>query len=262
MSPESVNSRVSNCRRVEEFEGDLDAAFHRDGMADLLRRLVYSKDDQNRARAARHGIPIAGNLYNGTATLRAAVNLYREFRSGATRRIDIPKLPRNVVVQKPRPFEASSTRQLLNTFSDVLEELRQRKIMRTANNPVADYAEFLVAKALDLTLLENSTAGHDAVDDSGKRFEIKSRRIRPGATSVQLSALRGLDARKFDVLAAVLFSDRFEVERACLIPFDVVKARAAYVAHVNAWNLILRPSLWNATGVEDFTEIVRRAVSA
>ena len=30
----------------------------------------------------KHGIPIAGDMYNGTATLKNAVNLYCDFRKG------------------------------------------------------------------------------------------------------------------------------------------------------------------------------------
>ncbi len=38
-------------------------------------------------RGPRHGIPIEGDVYNGTATLKHAVSLYREFREGGGRRV-------------------------------------------------------------------------------------------------------------------------------------------------------------------------------
>jgi hypothetical protein len=268
MAPQSVTSRVSNCRRVEEFEGDLDSAYRKDGLLSLMERLTYSRADQDAAGPARHHVPIAGNVYDGTATLRSAVNLYKDFCSGirqvTPRAAHLPSLrdEDTVPIAEDKvhgPFSETTTPELLKVFCDLMDELRTRKIMRTANNPVADYAEFLVARALNLTLVGNSTAGHDAVAADGRRFEIKARRMPRGSTSIQLSAIRGLDECKFDVLAAVLFSSRFEIERACLIPFEVVKTHAKYVSHVNAWNLILRPSLWMADSVEDFTSVLRQA---
>ncbi len=76
------NSRLSNCRRVEQYEGDLDDHFSRDRGESLLRKLSYSKDDQHNNRTAKHNIPIDGNIYNGTATLKQAVNLYFKFKAG------------------------------------------------------------------------------------------------------------------------------------------------------------------------------------
>ena len=78
----SIGSRISNCKRLESYEGDLDQHFERDGMAGLLDRLVYSKIDECDHAPPRHGIPITGNMYDGTATLRYAATLYMDFRRG------------------------------------------------------------------------------------------------------------------------------------------------------------------------------------
>lgn len=73
-------SRVANCSTIEQREGDLDAHFDRDGMANLLERLFYSSGDQAAARDPRHRIPIDGDIANGSTTYRSAANLYRKFR--------------------------------------------------------------------------------------------------------------------------------------------------------------------------------------
>lgn len=78
----TISSRIANCMRVEMFEGDLDYHFQTDGLSALLKRLHFSKHDQNNNKNALHSIPISGDIYNGTATLRSAVNLYAEFCSG------------------------------------------------------------------------------------------------------------------------------------------------------------------------------------
>jgi len=82
------SSRISNCRRVEEFEGDLDNHYVTDQCKNLLTRLTYSKKDEASNRKPKHRIPINGNIYNGTATFRAAVNLYIKFKSGVSNPIN------------------------------------------------------------------------------------------------------------------------------------------------------------------------------
>ena len=69
----TVGSRISNCRRVEHHEGDLDAHYEVDELAGLMDRL--------NSGGPKHKIPINGNIYNGTATLKSAVSLYRNFRN-------------------------------------------------------------------------------------------------------------------------------------------------------------------------------------
>ena len=76
----TVSSRMSNCRRVEQFEGDLDAQWEADRLDGLTDRLTYSREDERNRKQPNHEIPIDGNVYDGTATLRNAVSLYRDFR--------------------------------------------------------------------------------------------------------------------------------------------------------------------------------------
>jgi len=76
------NSRLANCNRVEEWEGNLDDHFKIDRGASLLQKMSYSKDDQRKGKRSNHNIPINGSTYNGTATLKQAVKLYFEFKAG------------------------------------------------------------------------------------------------------------------------------------------------------------------------------------
>lgn len=75
----TLNARLSNCRKVEQYEGDLDQHFATDNLTGLLNRLAYSRDDERHNAPVTHSVPISGNLYNGTATLRSAINLYLQF---------------------------------------------------------------------------------------------------------------------------------------------------------------------------------------
>jgi hypothetical protein len=85
LSDRTIGSRLSNCRRVEQYEGDLDEHFESDQCQNLLWRLTYSADDQDRGSTPRHRIPIDGDMRTGTATLKQAVALYVQFRKRGSR---------------------------------------------------------------------------------------------------------------------------------------------------------------------------------
>lgn len=59
-----------------------------------------------------------------------------------------------------------SVHELLSLQADAIDELKKRGVLRTKNNPVGDYAEWLVSHALNLTLAKNSSAGYDALSQS------------------------------------------------------------------------------------------------
>ncbi len=51
-----------------------------DKLKSLSSELVYSRKEYRDGIPPKHNIPIEGNAYNGTATLRSALNLYIEFK--------------------------------------------------------------------------------------------------------------------------------------------------------------------------------------
>ena len=149
---------------------------------------------------------------------------------------------------------------LLRLYGSLLDELRQRGVVRTANNPIADFAETLFCDAFGWTRAEKEAKGYDAVDVSGIRYEVKARRLTPHSKSRQVSALRSLDA--FDMLAGVLFDADFTVLRAALVPRDVVKGRATWQEHTRSWRFLLHDDVWGEPGVRDVTtQLVRGALS-
>ena len=87
----TADNRLSNCRRVEAHEGNLDRQWEEDELVDLIDRLTYSRQDQRDGRRPRHRIGIDGDIYNGTATLKQAVVRYREFRSSERGTNSLPK---------------------------------------------------------------------------------------------------------------------------------------------------------------------------
>ena len=161
----------------------------------------------------------------------------------------------------PLDWTALSPLQLLRAYADILEELRRREVVRSSNNPVADYAEDLVSRALGLSRVARSTKGHDAVAPDGRKYEVKALRQNQHNQRTQLSAIRGLPDKHFDFLVAVRFAADFGIERAACIPHGIVAARASYVERTNSWTLHLLDSVWALPGVVDITQQIRQAQS-
>jgi hypothetical protein len=78
--PTTTASRIANCHKIEIHEDSLDDHYEIDGGKDLIERLSYTVDDTNNNRPPRHRIPINGNIYNGSATLKQAAKLYFKFK--------------------------------------------------------------------------------------------------------------------------------------------------------------------------------------
>lgn len=165
------------------------------------------------------------------------------------------------VAKKMLELQNLSASELFGLFAKIMAEMRQRSIVRSSNNPVADYAEYLVASALDLKLVGPSTTGYDATDSKGQRYEVKARRMTRGP-SRQLSAIRGLGKQHFDYLAGVLFNEDFTVYRACLIPFEVIGEVSIHREHVNAHIMHLSDSILKRPDVRDITAQVQAATKS
>ena len=144
--------------------------------------------------------------------------------------------------------------ELLRTHGAVVAELRSRKVVRTNNHPVGDYAEWLVCNRLGLHAQGNSQSAFDAEDDKGTRYQIKGR-VSDG-NSVQFSAIRNLDQQGFDFVIAVIFSEDYSVRLALRIPYDVVPKLARYQAHTNSHRLILTSRSVEQEGVEDISYLL------
>jgi len=145
---------------------------------------------------------------------------------------------------------------LFKYFAYILDELKERNVIRTRNNPVADYAEWLVAKSFDLSLERNSRAGYDAINNRGERFQIKSRRLDPTNKSRQLSVIRNLKEKEFDYLIGVLFEKEFTVKEAYKIPHKIIENYARFSKHQNGHILNLKGRILEDPKVKNITQIL------
>ena len=158
-------------------------------------------------------------------------------------------------------IQKMTLRELLIGHVQIAEELRTRNVLRSANNPTGDLAEHLFHTAFGWQLAANSERGFDAKGGDGIRYQIKGRRIDRRNPSRELSAIRNLDDKLFDMLAAVLFDHYYDVMRAALIPWTVVKMTATYVQHTNSHKFLLTDAVWDVDGVADVTEKIRKRLS-
>lgn len=143
---------------------------------------------------------------------------------------------------------------LLRLHSEILTELKDRGVVRSKNNPTGDYAEWLAAKTLGLTLEDNSAKGFDATDGKGNRYQIKGRRITDDNPSTQLGVIRNLNDQEFDFLIAVILNPDWTILRVAQIPYEQIESLASFRAHQNGHVMHLRPTVFNCPGVLDLTK--------
>lgn len=133
--------------------------------------------------------------------------------------------------------------ELLRLYAELMEELRDRGLVRTSNNPVADYAEKVAVEELSLQRASKEERGYDAMDNKGRKYQIKGRRITRHNKSRQLGAIRNIDQGLFDYLVAVIFNERFEIVEMWRIPFDFVKNNVTWSKQVNGHIFQAKPGL-------------------
>jgi hypothetical protein len=147
-----------------------------------------------------------------------------------------------------------SVKELLQFHHAILEELKNRKICRTKNNPVSDYAEWLVSTMMGLQLTTNSNHGFDATDSAKKRYQIKCRRVTLENKSRQLGVIRNLEKNAFDFLIVVIFNHEYTIDCAVMMPHEVIADYAAYRKHVNGHIMHLRGKILQDTRVIDIRD--------
>jgi hypothetical protein len=159
----------------------------------------------------------------------------------------------------PMDLTALSNAEVFQLYPALIAELKRRELVRREDNPVGDYAEYLVARALGAKLATNkSNARFDLLGLDGKTtYQVKSRRLTVTNPSRELGTVGELESGCFDYLAGVLFNPDFTVYRACLIPFDVVTRLA--VRRPKKTIVFLKDSVWLESGVTCITDAVRAA---
>ena len=122
-----------------------------------------------------------------------------------------------------KDFLAMNEIELMLLNSKIMIELKSRGVVRTKNNPIADYCEWLVAKKFSWSLENSSNAGFDVFDSDKLRVQIKCRTLENGKGTRQLGVIRNLDDDTFDYLIALLFDENIKVVSGYKISKDLIK---------------------------------------
>lgn len=144
--------------------------------------------------------------------------------------------------------------ELLQLQANATTELKRREIVRTNNNPLGDYTEWLVKNMMNLKLSANSKAGYDAISDAGVTYQIKGRKVTPDNPSRQLSAIRNYAEKDFDWLIAVIFDKDFNVLNAYLLPHEIIGDYYPHRNHVNARVVVMSGAILQDKRVMEITK--------
>lgn len=151
------------------------------------------------------------------------------------------------------------TMELVQLYASILKELNNRKVVRTFNSPVGDYAEWLFAKVYNLSLESNSKKGYDVIDSKNNiRYQIKSRWFNSVRESRQLNVIRNYEDKQFDYIIAIFFNENFKVKEVYKIPHEVVGDYGVYSKHQNGYILTVNQSVINDKRVENITTKFQR----
>lgn len=155
-----------------------------------------------------------------------------------------------------KELDQLSNEELMQTYSQILDELNQRKVVRTYNSPVGDYAEWLVCNQLNYEMQRNSTKGYDALDKAtNQRIQIKSRWVRGKLNQIQLSPIRERDLSDFDQLIIVLFAPDFSILKVLKMENYLVTDYGKWRYHLNGYLVRISRSMLSDERVADITDI-------
>lgn len=162
--------------------------------------------------------------------------------------------------KSPKGSTEPPVRELIRTYADSVAALRARGVIRSTK-VVADYGEWLAARALNLVLVTGGAQkGHDAEDPrTGATYQVKVRQVMPPYMQPDLRGQGALTGRPFDFLVGILIDGDYRVARAAVVPLSVVQARAKRIAYNNGFRLHMASGLLSLPEVRDVTAEVRRA---
>ncbi len=144
-------------------------------------------------------------------------------------------------------IEDISTTDLIKIYSQILSELKERKVIRT-KNLIGDMGENLVVDYYNktnglpkLTIAPPGTKSIDAICRDGKRYAIKS------TSSTLTGVFYGLNPpgssepnqQIFDYVIIALFGDNFNVKKIIELTWEQFLKYKRWHSTMSAWNLTI-----------------------
>jgi predicted ATP-binding protein involved in virulence len=96
---------LDSCRRIEEFEGSIDAAYAAGHGRALLKKFRYTAKDRDEGRQPAHAVPIKSDALKETDSLKKALKFYLDFlvcteQKAVLRMGEIKKAGRKIYAKK------------------------------------------------------------------------------------------------------------------------------------------------------------------
>lgn len=89
----TTSTRLADIRAIEKVYGDLDDLYAQDQLQGLQAEFAYTAADKAAGRPNPSKLSLWGNVYRDLAHLRATVNFYKRFKTGASRLRSANSLP-------------------------------------------------------------------------------------------------------------------------------------------------------------------------
>ena len=273
----TVSTRISNCKKVERYEGDLDEHYDADECEDLLSRMEYRPGVEQ-----LHAIPFAdgANVKNGIATLRSAVNLYVAFRSSAisassekvaskpaARAEAVLPASSKLAHVEAQPSFASHPRSLISASGLPLSKLwfnymQSLDMITTAigrsSNIVGEFGEEIVAALYNGELLPPSNSSADIALPDGRTIQVKTRVPRQ-TSATSLGVIRSWD---FDLLVVVLFNTDGSLQKAVELNVEDAKRLAKENEYQNGNVITTTQKFFDDDGVRDITVQLKKVMES
>lgn len=149
------------------------------------------------------------------------------------------------------PFLSRPSQELLELHTKIQDELSDRGILRTGNQPSGDYAEWLVALHVEGERLGMSAKGIDVVTSSGRRIQVKARTVDSNSRKpAPSSAIRDWD---FTEVIFILFNRiDYSIVKSFSVPLELMKKVVKYAKHDNKYFV---SNIWNLESVQGVSNI-------
>ena len=122
--------------------------------------------------------------------------------------------------------EYRQAQEYIHTYTKAREQLAAMGILRSERNLQGDYAEWLAAHILNLTLAVSSVQKtYDATDSDGRTYQVKCRIVRDLQQGTSFDLSNASD--RFDFLVLIVFSAAFELLDLKIVSFEVVRELGA-----------------------------------
>jgi hypothetical protein len=117
------------------------------------------------------------------------------------------------------------------------------------SNIVGEYAEYLAHQYYGGRLLEISGSSADIETEDGKRYQVKSRKIKQTSTT-QLNVIRSWE---FDYLVVIIFDSNGAIKKALEVPVGVAREYGAANRHQNGWVITTTQKFLNEKRSKDIS---------